>query len=347
MTDLQNNLLGLPPKELQEFFEGLEEKTYRAKQLMQWVYSKQVYDFNSMTNFNVGLREYLDRHCTLTFDLSSRIDVSRDGTTKWLIGKQDNQIIETVFIPEDHRGTLCISSQIGCLIDCPFCATGHQGFNRNLKAHEIIGQVLVAREGLGEEKKITNIVFMGMGEPLANYNNTLNAIRVLNDGQGLSIGARHITVSTVGLIPEIEKLAKEDIQVNLAVSLHAPDDATRSETMPINKRYPIADLIEACKDYVLRTNRRIFFEYVLLKGQNDSVTQSHKLGVLLRGLLCHVNLIPVNPTGDGPYERTDLGNAKEFQVGLQEFGIPSTVRMEKGIDINAGCGQLRARVLEN
>ena len=198
----------------------------------------------------------------------------------------------------------------------------------------------------GELQGVTNVVFMGMGEPLANYKNTVSAIRVLNDGQGLNIGARHITVSTVGLIPEILKLADEDLQINLAISLHAPDNVTRSQTMPVNKRYPVEELINACHRYADKTKRRIFFEYVLLKEQNDSIEQAQKLGRLLNGLHCHVNLIPVNPTAQGPFERTDLVNAKTFQGGLKQYGIPSTIRMEKGIDINAGCGQLRERAID-
>jgi len=368
-TQTNPSILDLSHKDLIKEFIDRGDKKYRADQVWRSLYKDGVRDFGEITTLSKPLRKSLDTQFTISpLSVETSLTSSDSSTTKKLFKLHDGELIETVLMryePDGHRKnrkTVCVSTQAGCALGCTFCATGQQGFRRNLRVSEIVDQVIemdiiargedqeeieLGKRTKGELQGVTNVVFMGMGEPLANYNNTLNAIRVLNDGQGLGIGARHITVSTVGLIPEIEKLAKEDIQVNLAVSLHAPDDATRSQTMPINKRYPIADLIEACKDYVLRTNRRIFFEYVLLKGQNDSVTQSHKLGVLLRGLLCHVNLIPVNPTSNGPYERTDLGNAKEFQVGLQEFGIPSTVRMEKGIDINAGCGQLRARVLEN
>ena len=368
-TQTNPSILDLSHEDLIKEFIDRGDKKYRADQVWRSLYKDGVRDFGEITTLSKPLRKSLDTQFTISpLSVETSLTSSDSSTTKKLFKLHDGELIETVLMryePDGYRKnrkTVCVSTQAGCALGCTFCATGQQGFRRNLRVSEIVDQVIemdiiargedqeeieLGKRTKGELQGVTNVVFMGMGEPLANYNNTLNAIRVLNDGQGLSIGARHITVSTVGLIPEIEKLAKEDIQVNLAVSLHAPDDATRSETMPINKRYPISDLIEACKNYVLRTNRRIFFEYVLLKGQNDSVTQSHKLGVLLRGLLCHVNLIPVNPTSNGPYERTDLGNAKEFQVGLQEFGIPSTVRMEKGIDINAGCGQLRARVLEN
>jgi 23S rRNA (adenine2503-C2)-methyltransferase len=206
-------------------------------------------------------------------------------------------------------------------------------------------EIAAGKRTKGELQGITNVVFMGMGEPLANYNNTLAAVRVLNDGQGVNIGARHITLSTVGLIPEILKLADEELQINLAISLHAPDNATRSQTMPINQRYPVEQLIRACHQYADKTKRRIFFEYVLLKEQNDSIEQAQKLGRLLNWLHCHVNLIPVNPTKQGPFERTDQSAARIFQGGLKQYGIPSTIRMEKGIDINAGCGQLRDRVI--
>ena len=368
-TQTNPSILDLSHKDLIKEFIDRGDKKYRADQVWRSLYKDGVRDFGEITTLSKPLRKSLDTQFTISpLSVETSLTSSDSSTTKKLFKLHDGELIETVLMryePDGHRKnrkTVCVSTQAGCALGCTFCATGQQGFRRNLRVSEIVDQVIemdiiargedqeeieLGKRTKGELQGVTNVVFMGMGEPLANYNNTLNAIRVLNDGQGLSIGARHITVSTVGLIPEIEKLAKEDIQVNLAVSLHAPDDATRSETMPINKRYPVADLIESCKNYVSRTNRRIFFEYVLLKNQNDSVTQSHKLGVLLRGLLCHVNLIPVNPTSNGPYERTDLGNAKEFQVGLQEFGIPSTVRMEKGIDINAGCGQLRARALEN
>ena len=368
-TQTNPSILDLSHEDLIKEFIDRGDKKYRADQVWRSLYKDGVRDFGEITTLSKPLRKSLDTQFTISpLSVETSLTSSDSSTTKKLFKLHDGELIETVLMryePDGHRKnrkTVCVSTQAGCALGCTFCATGQQGFRRNLRVSEIVDQVIemdiiargedqeeieLGKRTKGELQGVTNVVFMGMGEPLANYNNTLNAIRVLNDGQGLSIGARHITVSTVGLIPEIEKLAKEDIQVNLAVSLHAPDDATRSQTMPINKRYPIADLIESCKNYVSRTNRRIFFEYVLLKNQNDSVTQSHKLGVLLRGLLCHVNLIPVNPTSNGPYERTDLGNAKEFQVGLQEFGIPSTVRMEKGIDINAGCGQLRARVLES
>ena len=292
---------------------------------------------------------------------------SKDASTdKVLFRLHDGELIETVlmrYAPDGHRKarkTVCVSTQAGCALGCTFCATGQQGFRRQLTQGEIVGQVLhmerLARRedeaeinagtrSRGARQGVTNVVFMGMGEPLANYDNTMAALRVLNDERGVHIGARQLTLSTVGLVPEIHRLAAEDLQLNLAVSLHAADDETRSQTMPINTRYPISDLLSACRDFTKQTQRRIFFEYVLLHRQNDSAEQARKLGRRLRGLLCHVNLIPVNPTGDGPYHRPDRRAAKRFQEELTKAGVPSTVRMEKGIDINAGCGQLRARAL--
>ena len=269
------------------------------------------------------------------------------------------------YVADGHRKarkTVCISTQAGCALGCTFCATGQQGFRRQLTTGEIVAQVtFMQRIALTEDRNevadgtrergsmqgVTNVVFMGMGEPLANYENTMSAVRSINDPHGLAVGARHITLSTVGLAPQIVRLAREKLQINLAVSLHAPDDATRSQTMPINRRYPIADLLNACRRYVEITDRRIFFEYVLLKDQNDTLNHARRLGQLLTGMLCHVNLIPVNPTTDGPYQRTSRADAELFQIELRRYGVPSTVRIEKGIDIDAGCGQLRARAIDD
>ena len=237
-------------------------------------------------------------------------------------------------------------------MDCKFCATGQQGFTRQLTVGEIVSQVIeIKKELIIEEGRSfnnennLNIVFMGMGEPLANYSRTLEAVKRLNDQKGLNIGARNITISTVGLVPKILDLAKEKIQVNLAVSIHAPDDETRSQTVPINNTYPIGDLIEACKKYIEITNRKVFFEYVLLHGQNDSKPHAEKLGKLLKPLLCHLNLIPVNPTLKSDYKRSNSDKINAFREIISKYNIPSTIRMEKGIDINAGCGQLKSEFL--
>jgi len=363
------SILELSREDLTLSITGMGEKPFRADQLWRALYHDSASKFDEISTLSKAFRRALrDRYSVSPLELAMT-KMSQDGSTiKSLFRLADGELIETVLMRYEadghrrHRKTACISTQAGCALGCTFCATGQQGFRRNLTTGEIVAQVIeIQRIAYSEDKHdipeserasgrsqgITNVVFMGMGEPLANYDNTLAAIRVINDGQGLNIGARHITLSTVGLIPEMLKLADEKLQINLAISLHAPDNETRSQTMPVNRRYPVEDLINACHKYAQTTNRRIFFEYVLLKEQNDSIEHAQKLGRLLNGLHCHVNLIPVNPTGEGPFERTDKSSEKIFQGGLKQYGIPSTVRMEKGIDINAGCGQLRARVIDN
>ncbi len=361
------SILDLSFAELEEIVRGLDEPAYRARQLWISLYRTLTPSFGEMSTLARSLRAKLEQHYTVDCFETAVEERSKDGSTdKALLRLRDGELIETVLMryeADDHRKrrkTVCISTQAGCALGCTFCATGQQGFRRQLSVGEIVAQVMrmeriaraednaeiaVNERSRGERQGVTNVVFMGMGEPLANYDNTLAAVRVLNHDQGLHIGARHITVSTVGLPDQIVRLGSEDVQINLAVSLHAPDNATRSQTMPINKRHPIEEVIEACRDYVAATNRKIFFEYVLLDGQNDSVDHADRLGRLLRGMLCHVNLIPVNPTTEGPYPRPGRAASKAFQEKLTTHGVASTVRMEKGIDINAGCGQLRARAL--
>jgi 23S rRNA (adenine2503-C2)-methyltransferase len=344
------------------------EKKFRADQVWRSIYQETVGSFDEMSTLSKAFREMLkDAYSISALEQALFLTSADKSTSKALYKLHDGELIETVLMRYEtdghrrNRKTACISTQAGCALGCTFCATGQQGFRRNLSVGEIVAQVIEmqrvahaedeaqmvdGKRSKGEIQGVTNVVFMGMGEPLANYGNVMNAIRVLNDGQGLNIGARHITVSTVGLVPQILQMAEEKLQINLAISLHAPDNATRSQTMPVNKRYPVEELIRACHKYADATKRRIFFEYVLLKEQNDSVEQAQKLGRLLNGLHCHVNLIPVNPTKEGAFERTDLLAAKDFQGGLKQYGIPSTIRMEKGIDINAGCGQLRERAID-
>ena len=362
------SILDLSRENLTASMLEMGEKTFRSNQLWRSIYHEVSESFEEMSTLSKTFRKSLAEKYSISSLTEVMALTSSDGTTsKSLYRLHDGELIETVMMRYEsdghrrNRKTACISTQAGCALGCTFCATGQQGFRRNLTVGEIVAQVIeMQRVGIAEDQAqidggkrtkgelqgVTNVVFMGMGEPLANYKNTVSAIRVLNDGQGLNIGARHITVSTVGLIPEILKLADEDLQINLAISLHAPDNVTRSQTMPVNKRYPVEELINSCHRYADKTKRRIFFEYVLLKEQNDSIEQAQKLGRLLNGLHCHVNLIPVNPTAQGPFERTDLVNAKTFQGGLKQYGIPSTIRMEKGIDINAGCGQLRERAID-
>ena len=344
------------------------QSRFRAKQIWQAIHRECIADFEQITTLPKPLRQELaSRYIADPLETVMHLTSADGSTDKALFRLPDGELIETVLMrypANDHRKarkTVCVSTQAGCALGCTFCATGQQGFRRQLTTGEIVAQIIFmqriamsedraevkhGRRDLGSVQGVTNVVFMGMGEPLANYDNTMSAIRSINDANGLAVGARHITLSTVGLVPQILRLAEEGIQINLAVSLHAPDDATRSETMPINRRYPISALLDACRRYVEKTDRRIFFEYVLLKGQNDGIEQARKLGNLLAGMLCHVNLIPVNPTSEGPYQRTSRDDAELFQIELRRFGVPSTVRIEKGIDIDAGCGQLRARVFD-
>ena len=363
-------LLDFSRSELErEVVDVLGQSRYRARQIWQALHRECISDFNAVTTLPKALRNHLAERYAADPLANVMHLKSKDGSTdKALFRLQDGELVETVlmrYVADGHRKarkTVCVSTQAGCALGCTFCATGQQGFRRQLTTGEIVAQITFMQRTAMEEDRaevaegkrergsvqgVTNVVFMGMGEPLANYENTMAAIRAINDAHGLAIGARHITLSTVGLAPQILQLAGEDLQINLAVSLHAPDDATRSQTMPINRRYPISVLLDACRRYVELTDRRIFFEYVLLKGQNDRVAHARKLGGLLTGMLCHVNLIPVNPTSEGPYERTSRGEAEAFQRELRRYGVPSTVRMEKGIDIDAGCGQLRARVVDS
>ncbi len=360
-------VLDLSKSELEALVVGTGEAPSRTGQLWRALYHERRASFDGMTFLSLRCREALKRRYVISPLDPVQCLASKDGSTdKAVFRLPDGELIETVLMryePDGHRKvrrTVCVSTQAGCALGCTFCATGQQGFRRQLSVGEIVSQVMfmerLARtdeeaqmadgaQTRSERQSVTNVVFMGMGEPLANYDNTLSSIRTLTDDQGLHIGARHITVSTVGLVPPILKLADEDQPINLAVSLHAPDNVTRSETMPVNRQYPIERLIEACKTYIAKTRRRIFFEYVLLHGQNDHVHQAEALGRLLTGTLCHVNLIPVNPTVDGPYRRSARECGSAFQAKLREYRVPSTVRTEKGIDINAGCGQLRARAV--
>lgn len=354
-----NSIFEKNKKDLKEFLEKKGEKPYRADQIWRSMYVDLYDNFNDISTIPDKLKKSLISeldYSPLSLVVKKK---SKDlSTDKFLWKLHDNKLVETVLMRYDEDGhrrkrrTVCISSQVGCALDCKFCATGQQGFTRQLTVGEIVSQVVEAKKVLfNEEPNLIkdqnnlNIVFMGMGEPLANYERVIESIKILNDQKGLNIGARNITVSTVGLLPKIIELSKEKIQVNLAVSIHAPDNKTRSETVPINKKYPLEDLIETCKKYIESTNRKIFFEYVLLSGQNDSEEHANKLGKLLQPLLCHLNLIPVNPTINSDYERSRSENIKKFRKIISNYDVPSTIRMEKGIDINAGCGQLKSEFI--
>ena len=301
-----------------------------------------------MTDLNKDLRQYLHQNYCLYIPMSTKKEQSSDGTIKWMIDQGASQAIEAVYIPEKKRGTLCISSQIGCLIDCPFCATGHQGFNRNLSSAEIIGQVLLAKQDLQNEFKrddlITNVVFMGMGEPLANFSETVRATKILTDPNGFNISRRRVTISTSGLVPQILKLA-EHLNVSLAISLHAPFDDLRDELVPINRIHPIESLLDACWFYAKRQNlKNVTFEYTLLKDVNDRQEHANQLAKLLKDRPAKVNLIPFNTFPGVVYQPTPIYQINEFRNILLESGIMTITRTTRGDDIKAACGQLSGKV---
>jgi 23S rRNA (adenine2503-C2)-methyltransferase len=344
------NLLGLPPRELEARFVEWGEKPFHARQLMRWVYQRGVTDYAEMTDLSRSLRERLAANTEIRLpQVLSRQD-SSDGTVKWLFESGSGQAVEAVFIPEPGRGTLCISSQVGCALDCAFCATGAQGFNRNLDLAEIVGQVWHANQTLPRRDNddadfaVTNVVFMGMGEPLANYRNVVPALRLLISDLGYGLSHRRVTVSTSGIVPHIDRLA-DDCNVALAVSLHAPNDALRDEIVPINKLHPIEQLLAACWRYAeKRSNRHITFEYVMLDGVNDSVRHADELAALLIGRPAKVNLIPFNPFEGTRFERSGDATIARFQERLRERGLVTTTRKTRGEDIDAACGQLAGKV---
>jgi 23S rRNA (adenine2503-C2)-methyltransferase len=348
MQVLKKNLLGLTQDELEVFFLDLGHKKFRAKQLLQWMHQKYVVDFDLMSDLSITLRDELKSIASISLPEIISETSSNDGTVKWLFNSGVGQAIETVFIPETDRGTLCISSQVGCALDCSFCATGFQGFNRNLTSSEIISQVCFANSLLPKRKNglsaITNVVFMGMGEPLANYRNVLKALRILLSDNAYGLSKRRVTLSTSGIVPNLNSLADE-CNVSLAVSLHAPEDELRDTLVPINKMHPIAELLEACWVYAKKhSNRYITFEYVMLKDINDSILHAKKLAKLLKNKPAKVNLIPFNPFSESDYQCSSSEQIRKFQSKLRELGILVTTRKTRGDDIDAACGQLAGKV---
>jgi 23S rRNA (adenine2503-C2)-methyltransferase len=346
--------------ELEALLTGWGQPAFRAEQVWGWLYRSLVNDVADMANLPLALRQRLAAETDLSLLTPLAEEESITGLTrKVLFRLRDGQTIESVLMRYHDRQTACISSQVGCGMGCTFCATGQGGLGRNLSAGEILAQVLhFAREirhqeiqtaeALGiradlEAHPVTNVVLMGMGEPLANYAATCQAIETLNDPQGYNLGARRITLSTVGLVPGIRQLAQDGLAINLAVSIHAPDDELRDRLVPINRRYPLAELMTAVREYATETGRRVTVEYALIDGVNDSPDQARRLAALLSDLLCHVNLIPLNPTPDSPLRPSSREKARGFRDELEAAGIPTTVRMRRGIDIEAGCGQLRQR----
>ena len=321
----------------------LGEKPYRAEQIFKWLYQDKVKSFDDMTNLSIDLREKLKTNYTIcNFNILKKQE-SNDGTKKYLFDVLDGNAIETVLMSYHHGYSICVSSQIGCPMGCKFCASTGIAFIRNLTSGEIVEQILAVEQDTGV--RISNVDFMGIGEPLNNYDNVVNAIRIINNPKGLNIGARHISVSTSGLVPAIYKLADENIQCTLSISLHATNNEKRSSMMPVNDIYPIETLMKACKDYIAKTNRRISFEYALAKDNNDNLEDAKELVKLLHGMLCHVNLIPINKIENGKFTKSSNENILKFRDYLNDHGIVATVRRELGSDIDAACGQLRRKNL--
>ena len=353
----QTNLFDLDRVGLEDFFEQvLDEKRYRAHQVMKWIHHRHETDFAAMTDLGKALRAKLEQHAVVHVPQVIFDKASADGTHKWLLGMDPKNAIETVFIPDKGRGTLCVSSQVGCALNCQFCSTATHGFNSNLSTAEIIGQVWVAARHLGNvphrQRKLTNVVMMGMGEPLMNFDNVVRAMGIMRDDLGYGLANKRVTLSTSGLVPQIDQLG-EASDVSLAVSLHAPNDALRTELIPLNRKYPIAELLAACQRYVVRKPRSsITFEYTLMKGVNDQPAHARELAQLMRRFdnavqmkdAAKVNLIPFNPFPGTRFERSDEADIRAFQKQLQDARVLTTVRRTRGDDIDAACGQLKGQV---
>lgn len=338
------NLLGFDKKGLESFFVELGEKPFRAAQVLKWLYQEDVTDFEQMTNLSKSLRLYLQEHCCIETPEISVAKIASDGTRKWALQMNCGNRVETVFIPEENRGTLCVSSQVGCALACTFCSTARQGFNRNLTTAEIIGQLYVAQREIGKSQRITNVVMMGMGEPLLNFDNVVTAMRLMMDDFAYGLSKRRVTISTSGVVPAMYRLTGE-CDVSLAVSLHAGNDELRDVLVPINKKYPLKELLEACQHNVLSAPRKhITFEYVMLAGVNDSVADAKALIKLLKDIPSKMNLIPFNPFPNSIYECSSRDVIERFRAVLHNAGMVTTIRRTRGEDIDAACGQLVGQV---
>tara|TARA_Y100001968_G_scaffold116678_1_gene106056 strand:- start:12 stop:1139 length:1128 start_codon:yes stop_codon:yes gene_type:complete len=344
------NLLGLNQKSLEEFFVSIEERPFRAVQVMKWIHQRGVSDFSQMTDLSKELREKLENNCVVKAPEVIYEKTSEDGTRKWVISMGNKDRIEMVLIPEKNRATLCVSSQVGCAVDCSFCATGKQGFSRNLNLDEIIGQVWVAANSFGvprspNDRPITNVVMMGMGEPLLNFDPVVDAMNLMMDDNAYGLSKRKVTLSTSGIVPKIDDLGKVT-DVALTISLHAPNDELRNKLVPINKKYPIKDLIDSVKRYVegCSDKRVTTIEYILIEDVNDSLELADELCELLTQIDCKINLIPFNPFAESKYKRPSGNRVKRFQKHLQDNGYVTTIRSTRGDDIMAACGQLVGQV---
>jgi 23S rRNA (adenine2503-C2)-methyltransferase len=330
--------------ELKDWLEQHGEKAFRAEQIYDWLYKKRASSFEEMSNLSKGLRDKLDEYFVLTTLKTIIQQTSADGTIKFLFEIKDGYSIETVLMRHDYGNSVCVTTQVGCRIGCTFCASTLGGLKRNLEAGEIVAQVVKVQQALDElEERVDSIVIMGIGEPFDNYDNLLSFLKIMNHEQGLNIGARHITVSTSGIVPKIYQFADENMQINFAISLHAPNTELRSRLMPINRAYKLPDLMDAVRYYIEKTGRRISFEYGLFGGVNDTVEHAEELAKLIKGIKCHVNLIPVNYVPERDYVRTPRSQIFEFEKTLKKNGINVTIRREHGSDIDAACGQLRAK----
>ena len=329
--------------ELKEELKNIKEKPFRAEQIFKWIYEQKISNFDDMTNLSLELREKLKQYYQIKQFKILKKQEAADGTKKYLFDVLDGNAIETVLMKYHHGYSICVSSQIGCKMGCKFCASTGIPFIRDLTSGEIVEQIMAVERD--EKIRISNIVFMGIGEPLNNYDNVIRAIKIINNPKGLNIGARHISISTSGLVPRIYKLADENIQCTLSISLHATTNDKRSEMMPINNAFNIEELMKACKYYIDKTHRRISFEYALAKENNDNLEDAKRLVKLLKGMLCHVNLIPINKIENGKYVKSSNENIMKFRDYLNEHGIVATIRRELGSDIDAACGQLRRKNL--
>lgn len=340
------NILDLNLDELKKWMEENGESKFRGKQIFDWIYKKGVFDFEKMSNISKNTKDKFKNHFYIEIPevldvLTSKID----NTKKFLFKYRDGNIIESVVMKYKYGNSICVSTQVGCRMGCKFCASTIDGMVRNLSCGEIIGQILSAQNEIGE--RISNIVLMGSGEPLDNYDNVLKFLYLVNSKDTLNIGQRHITLSTCGIVPKIIELAKEEMQITLAISLHASNDKIRKTMMPIANKYTVEEVVEACKEYFDKTSRRISFEYALVKGVNDGNNDSERLALLLRSLNCHVNLIPINEVKENEFKKSDNEHINKFKDALTKRGIETTIRREMGADINAACGQLRRKYIKN
>jgi 23S rRNA (adenine2503-C2)-methyltransferase len=345
---MKQNLLDFEPAAMTAWFAEQGEKAFRAKQVLRWIYKGGESDFDAMSDLAISLREKLKQIACVQTPTVVREELASDGTRKWLLDVGTGNAVETVYIPEEDRGTLCVSTQAGCALDCAFCSTGKQGFNRNLSTAEIIGQVWWANHELGKNAEgnwpVTNVVLMGMGEPLLNFDSTVSALRLMLDDNAYGLSRRRVTVSTSGVVPAMDRL-RDECPVALAISLHAPNDALRNVLVPINQKYPLRELMSACQRYLEKAPRDfVTFEYVMLAGVNDSVQHARELINLVHDVPCKFNLIPFNPFPQAPYQRSDMETVKRFLDALMQADIVTTIRKVRGDDIAAACGQLAGQV---